>query len=441
MEEAAREGISLLAKLDTEEGERPNLSSSGAVFIMLKSALGAGLLNFPWAFSRAGGLHTAITVEVVSLVFLISGLVILGYCSSISRRSTYQGVVKAICGPTIGRLCEICFIFNVFMISIAFLVVVEDQLSKLCDSMSDNATSLGAVDSERSWYMDRRLGISAVCLFIILPLSFPEELGFQKYISILGTCAATYLTIMVVVKFYLKDLDSIPELYSPSVTSWTGLFTVVPTICFGFQCHEASVAIYSSMKNQALSHWILISCLSMLSCLLIYSVTGMYGYWTFGTGVAADILMSYPDNEALVIIGRLLFGISIVTIYPIILHLGRSVIQELCVTSRIRHVARAGSYGRRPRVLLTTGWVLLSLGAALFVPDISEIIGLIGGISAFFIFIFPGLCLLRVVQREGAVPRARWALILWAMVTILCGVFIFGQSSATAVMELIEKLG
>lgn len=68
----------------------------------------------------------------------------------------------------------------------------------------------------------------------------------------------------------------------------------------------------------------------------------------------------------------------------------RSVIQELCVTSRTRHVARAGGYGRRPRVLLTTGWVLLSLGAALFVPDISEIIGLIGGVSAFFIFIFPG---------------------------------------------------
>ena len=33
----------------------PGLSSLGAVFILLKSALGAGLLNFPWAFHKAGG--------------------------------------------------------------------------------------------------------------------------------------------------------------------------------------------------------------------------------------------------------------------------------------------------------------------------------------------------------------------------------------------------
>lgn len=41
------------------------LSSAGAVFIMLKSALGAGLLSFPWAFNKAGGAVPAILVELV----------------------------------------------------------------------------------------------------------------------------------------------------------------------------------------------------------------------------------------------------------------------------------------------------------------------------------------------------------------------------------------
>lgn len=44
----------------------PRLSSLGAVFILLKSALGAGLLNFPWAFYKAGGLAPAFLVELVS---------------------------------------------------------------------------------------------------------------------------------------------------------------------------------------------------------------------------------------------------------------------------------------------------------------------------------------------------------------------------------------
>lgn len=44
----------------------PTLSSLGAVFILLKSALGAGLLNFPWAFYKAGGVAPALLVELVS---------------------------------------------------------------------------------------------------------------------------------------------------------------------------------------------------------------------------------------------------------------------------------------------------------------------------------------------------------------------------------------
>lgn len=65
MEELARESISLLAKPGGECG-RPNLSSMAAIFIMLKSALGAGLLNFPWAFNKAGGTHASVLVELVS---------------------------------------------------------------------------------------------------------------------------------------------------------------------------------------------------------------------------------------------------------------------------------------------------------------------------------------------------------------------------------------
>lgn len=39
---------------------------------------------------------------------------------------------------------------------------------------------------------------------------------------------------------------------------------------------------------------------------------------------------------------------------------------------------------------MTILWVTVTLAMALFLPDLSEIVGLIGGISSFFIFIFPG---------------------------------------------------
>lgn len=52
---------------------------------------------------------------------------------------------------------------------------------------------------------------------------------------------------------------------------------------------------------------------------------GVYGFLTFGTDVSADILMSYPGNDTAIVVARILFAVSIVTVYPIVLFLGRCV--------------------------------------------------------------------------------------------------------------------
>ncbi|XP_035508260.1 putative sodium-coupled neutral amino acid transporter 8 [Morone saxatilis] len=441
MEELARESISLMAR-SASHADPPRLGSFGAVFIMLKSALGAGLLNFPWAFQKAGGVNTAISVELVSLVFLISGLVILGYASSVSRQTTYQDVVSEVCGRAVGQLCEVCFCFNLFMICVAFLVVVQDQLEKLCISLYETVTGSSEGEMPYHWYTDQRFALFIMCLFIILPLSIPKEIGIQKYTSVLGTLAATYLCVAVIVKYYL--MDSHPAIITPEhsqgLSSWASMFSVVPTICFGFQCHEACIAIYSSMENQKLSHWVIISVLSMFFCLLIYTLTGVYGFMTFGRAVASDILMSYPGDDVVMIISRLLFGISIITIYPIILLLGRSVILNLVLRiQRRRRGVVTSSFETRCRVVLTVIWITITLLIAMYVPDMGEVISVIGGISAFFIFIFPGLCLVFTMQTESVTPRVRVVLTIWGVITVVVGAFIFGQSTTIAVMELFQK--
>ncbi|XP_036896200.1 putative sodium-coupled neutral amino acid transporter 8 isoform X2 [Sturnira hondurensis] len=393
----------LLAKPATAS---PRLSSLGAVFILLKSALGAGLLNFPWAFHKAGGLTPAFLVELVSLAFLISGLVILGYAASVSGQTTYQGVVGGLCGPAIGKLCEACFIVNLLMISVAFLKVIGDQLEKLCDFLLP-----GAPPALPPWYVDQRFTLTLLSMLVILPLSAPKEIGFQKFTSFLGTLAACYLALVIVAQYYLGAQALVREprpALSPS--SWASVFSVFPTICFGFQCHEAAVSIYCSMGSQSLSHWALVSVLSLLACCLVYSLTGVYGFLTFGTEVSADILMSYPGDDGLIIVARVLFAVSIVTVYPIVLFLGRSVMQDFwrrscCQACGLRTLADPSGLG--VRMLLTVLWVTVTLAMALFLPDLSEIIGIIGGISSFFIFIFPGLCLICAVSTEPVEPRAR----------------------------------
>uniref|UniRef100_A0A671PFP4 Putative sodium-coupled neutral amino acid transporter 8 n=1 Tax=Sinocyclocheilus anshuiensis TaxID=1608454 RepID=A0A671PFP4_9TELE len=426
MGELAKESISFLTKpsLDTNGAK---LGSLGAVFIMLKSALGAGLLIFPWAFEKAGGIHLAVTVEMISLVFLISGLVILGYSSSISGQNTYQAVVRDVCGPAIGNLCEICYVFNLFFISVAFLVIVADQLQKCKQQML------------YYWYTDHRFALFLLCLFFIFPLSLPKEISIQKY---------TRNGLVQKVSYYRKSFFRCRQ----SVLEIRCLNTAVLVLlilCL-FQFHEACIAVYSSMENRKLSHWVFISVISMFICLIIYSLTGVSGYLTFGKNVAPDILMSYSGSDVTMIVARLLFGISIITIYPIIILLGRSVIQDPLLRRRHKHTAVTESYESRTRVALTTVWVTITLLIAVVVPDISKVISVVGGVGAFFIFIFPGNCFLMFNKIHTysftftitfcfyALFCPRYLLITWGMITLFCGTYIFGQSTSIAIMQLLS---
>ncbi|XP_008826145.1 putative sodium-coupled neutral amino acid transporter 8 [Nannospalax galili] len=411
----------------------PTLSSLGAVFILLKSALGAGLLNFPWAFHKAGGVVPTFLVALVALVFLITGLVILGYAASVSGQTTYQGVVRELCGPAIGKLCEACFLINLLMISVAFLRVIGDQLEKLCDSLLPEVP--------QPWYAAQHFTLPLLSVLVILPLSAPQEIAFQKYTSVLGTLAACYLALVITVQYYLWPWGLVHQpqpLLSPA--SWTSVFSVFPTICFGFQCHEAAVSIYCSMWNQTLSRWTLVSVLSLLACCLVYSLTGVFGFLTFGTEVSADILMSYPGNDLAIVVARVLFTVSIVTVYPIVLFLGRSVMQDFWKRSywgTRGPPVLADPSGPWVRLPLTLLWVSVTLAMALFLPDLSEIISIIGGISSFFIFIFPGLCLICAMNTEPIGPRVKCCLEAWGVLSVLVGTFIFGQSTSVAVVELL----
>ena len=45
--------------------------------------------------------------------------------------------------------------------------------------------------------------------------------------------------------------------------------------------------------------------ISLVLCCIVYTLTGTFGYLTFGTNVDSDILVSYGANDPLVIAARI----------------------------------------------------------------------------------------------------------------------------------------
>ncbi|XP_075289768.1 solute carrier family 38 member 8 isoform X4 [Opisthocomus hoazin] len=355
----------------------PGLSSAGALFILLKSALGAGLLSFPWAFGRAGGAAPALLVE------LGGGRP----AGETVRLAVPQRDAER--GPPAAPLVRRPALHPFGSLRLRHLPALRPQRDRLPEVLQcpGHAGRLLPHPGHRP--------------------EIPPADG-EPELSRAPTALQEVATMASRLHSWCHQgphCGPVPPRHR--AFSWASVFSVIPTICFGFQCHEACVAIYSSMRNQSFSHWVAVSVLAMLICLLIYSLTGLYGYLTFGEAVAADVLMSYPGNDPLVVVARLLFGVSIVTIYPIVVLLGRSVVRDLWVPAKRGAVAAPEACERHSRVAMTIAWMATTLAIALFVPDIGKVIELIGGISAAFIFIFPGLCLVCMTRSRALAPRKK----------------------------------
>uniref|UniRef100_A0AAZ3RMH7 Sodium-coupled neutral amino acid transporter 7 n=1 Tax=Oncorhynchus tshawytscha TaxID=74940 RepID=A0AAZ3RMH7_ONCTS len=375
------------------------VSATAAVFIVVNAALGAGLLNFPAAFNMAGGVIAGVVLQMSMLIFIISGLVILAYCSQVSNESTYQEVVRASCGKVTGVICEVAIAVYTFGTCIAFFIVIGDQLDRLIAAIAHLPD--GVVGGH--WYIDRKFTICATAVLVILPLSIPKEIGFQKYAS-------------------------------PS--SWSAVLNAMPTICFGFQCHVSSVPVFNSMRRSELKPWGGVVTVGMIICLFVYTGTGVCGFLSFGSNVSQDVLMSYPPNDIAVAIARAFIVICVITSYPILHFCGRAVLEGLWLRFRGEQVELCVRRERRRRVLQTLVWFTITLVLALFIPDIGRVISLIGGLAACFIFVFPGLCLIQAKLSETEVRSASWhGMVVYGVIMVTIGTFVFGQTTVNAIYQ------
>ncbi|CAL8351194.1 unnamed protein product [Merluccius merluccius] len=416
-------------QLESAKTKNTEVSSVGAIFIVVNAALGAGLLNFPAAFNMAGGVTAGMLLQMCMLIFIISGLVILGYCSQVSNEGTYQEVVRASCGKVSGILCDVAIAVYTFGTCIAFFIVIGDQLESL----------MAAVFKETvldHWYLQRKFTICVTAVLIILPLSIPKEIGFQKYASAFSVVGTWYVTIVVIVKYFMLTKEMTPTDIPTSASSWTAVFNAMPTICFGFQCHVSSVPVYNSMRNKQMKQWGLVVTAGMITCLFVYTGTGVCGFLSFGSEVKQDVLMSYPSNDIAIAIARAFIVVCVVTSYPILHFCGRAVIEGLWLRFTREQVDLCVIRERRRRIIQTVVWFTATLALALFIPDIGKVISLIGGLAACFIFVFPGLCLIRAQLSESDNQSASWhALVVYGVVMVTIGAFVFALTTSNSIYQ------
>ena len=400
-----------------------------AVFLISNAALGAGLLNFPQAYMKAGGIPTALSLQLSLLFFIIGAFIILARCADRYQASTYQDIILFVLGNRFRNFSQICILIYFFGTAITYIIIIGEQLSSVLQFISGHHGEV---------YTNKKFLFVIFSLVFLLPLCIPRRLKALSYTSFFGGVGAFFITCVIVYKYFGGHYKPNPD-DPPIVADWKSAFSALPVICFGFQCHVSSVVVYSELKNRSAGKFFWCTFVAMIVCVLTYSFCGSFGYKTFGKSTNSDIMTNYDNNDVLINIARVAILIILLSSFSIVTFCARTVIDGIIVRRRNYGPYGAEQTERRRRVIITLSWFVCILLLALVVPNISVAITVISGVASLFIFTFPGLCLLKSINLQEDIQLKKLILLIVSIIYLIVGSFIFGLVTMLAIQDIMMK--
>ncbi|CAG0915147.1 unnamed protein product [Notodromas monacha] len=409
----------------------------GSISLFINTALGSGILNFPYAYKVAGGVAIGLTFQWIFGFLASPPHVILAYCSDKTKKNTYHECMSY-CGRACKVIAAVVIVLYTFGACVTFQIILGDQ--------SDNLflAFLGS-DFDTHWYSNRKFTIFWTAVVFVAPFVFPKKMEFIKYASFFGTASVIYMTLLIVVQFFVVKTN--PEIPT-SPNHWSDVIMLVPTMCFGYQCHLSSIPIYSCLRGRDFKTHIGIVAFIMTFVTITYTLAGTFGVLTFGINTPHNITSGYDASRIEVLLLSVAIAVAQVATYPMLCFCGREAMGILYLEAfRIPKESTVGRPELIRRVVISALWLLASTCIAAFVPNITVAIRMIGGLAGLIIFFFPGLCLFNVVQedpdKKGFWPEKRRSKILLvaSFFYMLFGFVLFIGTTTKAVMEIAKGSG
>ncbi|XP_065294274.1 sodium-coupled neutral amino acid transporter 7-like isoform X2 [Dermacentor albipictus] len=410
---------------------QPGVAWTVAAFLLVNSALGAGVLNYPAAYDRAGGILSATLLQILMICLNVVTMLILGYCSDLNGDTTFHDVLLTTCGRRAQQVAAISILLSCYGISITFLIVIGDQYDRLFASL------FGPVFCHE-WYLNRQFTTFATAVLLIMPLCYFQRLDFLKYTSSLGIFVMLYPVFLTIFIYSTEELEQVTMKTKPD--NLTDLVVTLPVICFAYQAHEVVVPIYANLRDRRLANLAKATVLTTTFLFVIYTLMGTFGYLAYGSTVKPDIMQMFDASNPWVLFGIGALIVKMVTTYPLITFCGRGAFDGL-YAELTKVSAKEFIEGEpRRRFFITTGWFLTTVALATFTSNVGIVIELLGCLAAANVFIFPGLCLLGVFhQQEKFALKRPVAVFTIGAVMVVIGSFVFGVVLVNTIMQDITK--
>jgi sodium-coupled neutral amino acid transporter 10 len=336
----------------------------------------------PFAFSTAG-LILGTLVLVLAAAWSAFTSHILCLCCDWTNLYSYEEVIVTALGPCGGVAMEFVVIWLLFGAMTSALVVADDTL-KFVAGTSYSSCLLPIL----------------VC-FVVLPLASFESLGALRYSNVVAVMCTSLVCVTFAICAVVRSdgWETLSEW--PLVVFQPSMLQAVPIIMLGMGCQVQVPPVYSGLEKRSPPRMIFTLIVVACMCCAIYTGTAIFGLVSITRFrsdsrdvVPGNVLTVFPVDDRFAGWMRILMGVAVTLVYPLLCIPCRSAIDHLVFGGK----SSATSQPSRARKLLETLCIVAAtLTTATAVDDLAKVFGITGATAGTLIcYVMPLVSFLRL---------------------------------------------
>ena len=410
-----------------------------STFTLLATTLGSGIITLPYLSAVNGIVFAALLIIFGAIVTYFSAMLLVEWAEKIGKYK-YEDFAEYCWGSKMAKFAGLWNVVTLLGFVVSYIVFIKTLVPHILIVMfgEDNIPEL--LGSEQ--WKGQIVWATIYTLLIMIPLSIPRKVGTLEYVSSFGFLWATYLTLCLIFLFF-TDRSLVPNIGESIqkaeyfTVSITGISSSIPFVIFSFMYQPTVPIIYNELNNKTTSGMRKVLILGSIVVVILYILASTFGY----LGVVAqssmlDTLLSssnvlevdYKNWAFNVAVLGLLF--TVISAVPMCILPAKDDFETVFFHSV--------KMTKCKNLIVTLSFSLLCWGLAISIPNISDIISILGcTTNPMSGFIFPILFYLKMYSGE---PNKTWKIRTELILCWITLVFIIIVSILSFALFILGKL-
>ncbi|CAF1028316.1 unnamed protein product [Adineta steineri] len=401
---------------------------------LIKGNIGAGILAFPYALSKAGLVFGPIAFWIMGALTLYCMHQLLR-CHEYYRFHTSRS--KCDFGDIMRYTLETCrwkfaqrhaklgkFVMDGFIVltqlgfCCVYFVFVPASIKQVVDYYSTNSPTIHIYQLIMLVLV---IGFSMIrSLKVLAPFSL-----IANIISIGGLC----IIMQYVVRSHLP-LDQLPLITKPA--DWPVFFA---SAMYVFEGIALVLPIRQKMKEpEAYGGWNGVLNTGIYLVTILYFSVGFFGYIRYGSNALGSITLNLPNDNKLYQFTKVMYAIAIFLTYNLQFYVPFTLLwPRICRRILYKYSEKAKAKFEH---VFRIGLIVITFAVAALIPNLGLVISLVGAVASTALsVIFPPICETITFWPNG-LGRFKWQLILNIFI-VLFGLYVFVAGTSLSLSNII----